>query len=142
MDWWIWVILAVVLVIIEMLTLDLVLLMIAGGALAAALASGLGVDNFLVQALIWAIASLLLLVTLRRWMLDRLRAKGALPETNVQGFVGKPAHTLTEVTMTSGRVKFHGEVWTARTTQGAVSSDQPVTVVAIDGATAVIEPLA
>lgn len=73
MDWWIWLIVAIVLVVVEMLTLDLVLLMIAGGALAAALASGLGVDNLLVQGLIWAVVSLLLLGTARRWMLERFR---------------------------------------------------------------------
>lgn len=142
MDWWIWLIVAIVLVVVEMLTLDLVLLMIAGGALAAALASGLGVDNLLVQGLIWAVVSLLLLGTARRWILERFRGRDTLSETNVHSYVGKAAQTLTDVTMTSGRVKFHGEVWSARTATGQVPPHTTVTVVAIDGATAIVEPLA
>jgi len=41
----------------------------------AALAASLGVDSFIWQAVIWALVSLALLVTLRRWMLKKLRLR-------------------------------------------------------------------
>lgn len=139
MVWYAWIIVAIVLVVVEMLTLDLVLLMLAGGALATALASALGVDDFIWQAVIWALVSLLLLFTLRRWMLKRLRQREELIETNVHALAGKPGVTLTEVTQTGGRIKFSGEVWTARTeVPGAIAPNTAIIVLAIDGATAVI----
>lgn len=139
MVWYAWVIVAIVLVIVEMITLDLVLIMLAGGALATALAAALGVDNFIWQAVIWAIVSLTLLFTLRRWMLQRLRQRETLIETNVHALAGKPGLTLTEVTAGGGRIKFDGEVWTARTDQQlTIAANTPVIVLAIDGATAVI----
>ncbi|WP_435300145.1 NfeD family protein [Timonella sp. A28] len=142
MVWWIWVIIAIVLIVAEMLTLDLVLLMLAGGALSAALASELGVESFIAQAIIWAVVSLLLLAFLRRWMLDKLRLRTDLPETNAQGYIGKDGVTVTEVTGTGGRIKFRGEVWTARSlSHEAISNGTHVKIVEIDGATAVVEPV-
>lgn len=139
MVWYAWIIVAIVLVIVEMLTLDLVLIMLAGGALATALAAALGVDDFIWQAVIWALVSLTLLLTLRRWMLHRLRERETLVETNVNALAGKPGITLTEVTSGGGRVKFDGEVWTARTDQQlTIAAHTPVIILAIDGATAII----
>lgn len=139
MVWYAWIIVAIVLVIIEMLTLDLVLIMLAGGSLATALAAALGVDDFIWQAVIWALVSLTLLFTLRRWMLHRLRERGTLVETNVNALSGKPGVTLSEVTPGGGRIKFDGEVWTARTDQQlTIAVNTPIIVLAIDGATAVI----
>lgn len=139
MVWYAWIIVAIVLVVVEMLTLDLVLLMLAGGSLATALAAALGVDDFIWQAVIWGVVSLLFLLTLRRWMLKKLRLREKLPETNVHALAGKPGVTLTEVTPEGGRIKFSGEVWTARTDgPTAIAQNTPVVVIAIDGATAVV----
>lgn len=139
MIWYAWIIVAIVLVVVEMLTLDLVLLMLAGGALTTALAQALGVEDFIWQAVIWALVSLALLFTLRRWMLKRLRLRETLVETNVHALAGKPGVTLTEVTQSGGRIKFSGEVWTARTDSAQpIAPNSEVIVLAIDGATAVI----
>ncbi len=141
MVWYLWIVLAIILIVVEMLTLDLVLLMLAGGALVAALAASLGVDSFIWQAVIWALVSLALLVTLRRWMLKKLRLRETLVETNVHALAGQPGVTLTEVTAAGGRIKFDGEVWTARTANpGNIPAHTPIVVVEIDGATAVIAP--
>lgn len=141
MVWYAWIIVAIVLVVVEMLTLDLVLLMLAGGSLATALAVSLGVEDFIWQAVIWAVVSLLLLLTLRRWMLKKLRLREKLPETNVHALAGKPGVTLTEVTAEGGRIKFSGEVWTARTEgDSPIAANTPIVVTLIDGATAVIAP--
>jgi len=140
MLWWIWVLIAIVLVVAEMLTLDLVLLMLAGGALAAALAAELGVDNIVAQGVVWAVVSLLLLLFLRRWMLQHLKLRGKQAQTNAQSYVGRTGVTVTEVTAAGGRIKFLGEVWTARSADGTtVPNGTHVTVTQIDGATAVVE---
>jgi len=142
MVWWIWVLIAIVLVVAEMLTLDLVLLMLAGGALAAALAAELGVENIIWQGIIWAVVSLLLLLFLRKWMLEHMKIRGKAIETNAQSSVGKTGVTVTDVNAAGGRIKFQGEVWSARSADGTeLPNGTHVTVIKIDGATAIVEPI-
>ncbi len=141
MAWWIWLIIAIVLVIVQIVTLDLVLLMLAGGALAAGIAAALGVESILMQVLIWAVVSILLLVFVRKWALEKLRFWQSGSETNAASYVGQSGITVTPVDGVSGRVKFNGEVWTARSLSGAsIAEGANVVVVQIDGATAVVDP--
>lgn len=138
MGWLWWVGTALLLGVLEMVSLDLVLVMLAGGALAGALAYALGAP-LAVQLLVAAVAAVVLLVTLRPWLLRHLRSRVALPETNAAALVGRPAVVVLEVDGVTGRVKLAGEVWTARTLDGGVlPAGTPVTVVRIDGATAVV----
>lgn len=141
MAWWIWLIIAIVLVIIEIITLDLVLLMLAGGALSAGIAAGVGVESILAQVLIWAVVSMLLLIFVRKWALEKLRFRQSGSETNAASYVGQSGIAVTHVDGVSGRVKFNGEVWTARSLSGApIVEGANVVVVQIDGATAVVDP--
>lgn len=141
MAWLWWVGAALVLGILEMLSLTLVLVMFAGGALAGAIASLLGAPVW-GQALVAAAVSALLLTTLRPWLLRHLRRRVPLQETNAAALVGRPAVVVAAVDVASGRVKLEGEVWSARTESGVVlPAGAPVTVTRIDGATAVVVPL-
>ncbi|WP_159808090.1 NfeD family protein [Cellulomonas citrea] len=141
MAWLWWVGAALVLGILEMLSLTLVLIMFAGGALAGAIASLLGAPVW-GQVLAAAVVSALLLATLRPWLLRHLRRRVPLQETNAAALVGRPAVVVSAVDAASGRVKLEGEVWSARTESGVVlPAGAPVTVTRIDGATAVVVPL-
>ena len=79
---------------------------------------------------------------MKRW------AKRSAPftPTNADALVGREAETLTEVTTHGGQVKLAGEIWTARAVPGSrpLEPHSIAQVVAIDGATAVVEyrPLA
>ena len=140
MHWLWWVGGALVLGILEMLSLELVFIMAAGGALAGAVASAAGAPLW-AQILIAAITSVLLLVTLRPWLLRHLKKRTPLVETNASALVGRPAVVLATVTAEAGRVKLAGEVWSARTTAGsALPPGTEVLVDRIDGATAVVVP--
>ncbi|GIG39534.1 NfeD family protein [Cellulomonas phragmiteti] len=142
MGWLWWVGGALTLGILEMLSLDLVLVMFAGGALAGALAYALGAP-LAVQIVVAALTSTILLVTLRPWLLRHLKGRVDLPETNAAALVGRPAVVVSTVDGTTGRVKLVGEVWTARTADGgALPPGTAVTVTKIDGATAVVSPAA
>lgn len=140
--WVWWVIAAVALGVLEILTLDLVLLMFAAGAVAALVASALGGD-IVVQVLTFAATSTVMLVFLRPYLLRNLRSRTPLVETNAAANVGRTALTLSEVTDRGGLVKLAGEQWSARTdVSGLVlATDTTVRVVRIDGATAVVGPL-
>jgi membrane protein implicated in regulation of membrane protease activity len=143
--WVWWVIAAVGLGVLEILTLDLVLLMLAAGAVAALIASAAGGD-VIVQVLTFAATSTVMLVFLRPYLLRNLRARSPLVETNAAAHVGRTAVTMAEVTDRGGLVKLAGEDWSARTEPGAppLPADVTVRVLRIDGATAVVaavEPL-
>ena len=99
--------------ILEMLSLDLVLIMFAGGCLAGAVAWALGAPLG-VQILVAALTSVLLLATLRPFLLKRLRERTPLIETNSAALVGQEAVVVSTVTVEGGRVKLNGEVWSAR----------------------------
>ncbi|WP_260459341.1 NfeD family protein [Actinotalea ferrariae] len=141
--WVWWLIAAVALGVLEVLTLDLVLLMFAVGAVSAILASALGA-SVTVQVLTFAATSTFMLVVLRPYLLRNLRRTTPLVETNAAAHVGRPALTMTEVTSRSGLVKLAGEQWSARTADAGlvIPPDTDVRVVRIDGATAVVATLA
>lgn len=138
MAWIWWVGAALLLAVVEMLSVDLVLIMFAGGALLGALLAALGLPLW-VQIIGFAVASGLLLFTLRPWLLRHLRTRVPLVETNAAAHVGRTAVVVAQVTERAGRVKLAGEVWTARTREDEVIDvGAEVQVVRIDGATAVV----
>ena len=137
MAWVWWLGAALVLAVVEILSLDLVLIMFAGGALGASLLAALGAPLWL-QILTFALSSAALLVVLRPWLLRHLRRRVPLVETNAAALVGRTAVVVSEVTERSGRIKLAGEVWSARTEDGVLTEGQDVQVLRIDGATAVV----
>lgn len=134
-----WLIAALVLVGAEALTGDLFLLMLGGGALAASGTSWLIDWPVWADGLVFLIVSVLLLAVVRPTLRRRLTpAKG--PVMGVQALEGKNALVLDRVAHDAGQVKLDGQVWTARPlNEGDVyEPGQSVTVVHIDGATAVV----
>ncbi len=143
--WWLGA--ALVLAVIEMLSLDLVLIMLAGGAAAGGVVAAAG-GPFWLQIVAACAVATLLLFTLRPWLLRHLRDRVPLVETNAAAHVGRLALVVADVTETAGRVKLAGEVWSARlvddqvpSSSGRVPEGTEVRVVRIDGATAVVEPI-
>jgi membrane protein implicated in regulation of membrane protease activity len=139
-QWLIWLGAALGAGLAEMLSLDFFFLMLAGGGLAAAGTAAFG-GSFPLQVLVFASVSAVLLVTVRpplkRWS-DR---STPLQATGTTALVGREARTITEVTTSGGQVKLAGEVWTARAAPGSLPLEPHTIarVVAIDGATAVVE---
>ncbi|MDR0431696.1 MAG: NfeD family protein [Bifidobacteriaceae bacterium] len=140
MAWLVWIGVAIALGLIEVFTLDLVFLMLSGGALASALASGLGAPWW-ACVLVFCLISVLMLAAVRPWALARLKAHGRAPVvTGAAAVVGQRGQALTNVSATDGRVKIEGEVWTARIEDSSapIPAGAQVEVTAIDGATAVV----
>jgi len=140
MDWLWWVGAALLFIVIEIVSLGLVLIMFAGGAIAAAAANVLGAPLWL-QIVVFAVASVLLLVALRPWLLRRLKGRMPLVEMNAAAQVGRLAVVVADVGSLGGRVKLSGEVWSARAARDDVvfPVGAEVRVVRIDGATAVVD---
>lgn len=135
----IWVIAALALAGAEALTGDLFLLMLSGGALAAGGSSWLFDWPIWADGLVFLLVSVLLLVGVRPALRRRLNSGPALPE-RAQALEGKSALVLDKVARHEGQVKLDGEVWTARpyNENDVFEAGDQVTVVHIDGATAVV----
>ena len=84
MAWAWWLGIALLLAVAEILSLDLFLVMLAGGALVGLLLSLLGAP-FWLQVVGFAVASVLLMFALRPWLLRHLRDRMPLVETNAAG---------------------------------------------------------
>src|ERR1700757_4854423 len=135
----IWLIFAVVLAGAEALTGDMSLLMLSGGALAAAGGSWLLDWPFWADAGVFLVVSVLLLVLVRPALRRRLTPARGLP-AGIKALEGKSALVLDRVARDEGQVKIDGQVWTARPlNEGDVfEPGERVTVMHIDGATAVV----
>ena len=141
MAWVAWLAAAILLAVVEVLTVDLIFLMLSAGALAATVAALLGAPVG-IQVLVFAVVSVVLLVAVRPWALRVFRRSVPETLTNVAAHVGRPAVVVMDVSAHAGRVKLAGEVWTARSADPAavLPVGTSVRVVRIDGATAVVEP--
>jgi membrane protein implicated in regulation of membrane protease activity len=133
-----WLGLAVVLGIVETTTLDLVFLMLAGGALAGALAAAVGAP-LLLQAVVAILATAALLGVVRPVARRHLRTP-LEARTGVAALVGRDALVTKQVDAHSGQVKLAGEIWSARSfdDREVIEPGSRVHVVEIDGATAVV----
>ena len=135
----IWLIFALGLAAAEALTGDMFLLMLSGGALAAAGSSWLLNLPLWADGAVFLVVSVLLLFGLRPGLRRRLTAGIGLPEP-VRALEGKHALVIDRVDQHRGQVKLDGEVWTARpyAEEDVYQPGEQVTVMHIDGATAVV----
>jgi membrane protein implicated in regulation of membrane protease activity len=135
----IWLVVALGLAGAEALTGDMFLLMLGGGALAAAGTSWLFNWPIWADGVVFLVVSVLLIVLVRP-ALRRRMLSGPAPETGVAALEGRHALVLDRITEHEGRVKLDGEVWTARplNEHDVYQPGEQVTVMRIDGATAVV----
>lgn len=133
-----WLVLAIALAGAEALTGDMFLLMLSGGALATAGVSWAVAWPIWADGVVFLVVSVLLVVLVRPALRKRFTALG-LPEP-VKALEGKSALVLDRVARHEGQVKLDGEVWTARPLDDSdvFEPGDHVTVIRIDGATAVV----
>jgi membrane protein implicated in regulation of membrane protease activity len=141
MDLWIvWVILAVAFGFGELHTNGFYLAPFVGGAVIAALLSLTGV-GFAVSTIIFVAASVAALGLLRPLALRHRRVPPSI-RTGAAALVGRQAIVVERIANAQGigLVKIGGEVWTARSLEpdGVIEAGQPVEVVEIRGATALV----
>jgi membrane protein implicated in regulation of membrane protease activity len=138
--WVVWLIIAGILGIAEILTLTLALGLIAMAALAAGFVGVIGLPPA-VQIVAFAVTAGAGIGFVRPIALRHIRQPPPL-RSGTAALVGREAIALTEVTRLDGRVKIGGEEWTARPYDPDVVIPQGafVDVLAIEGATALVYP--
>jgi membrane protein implicated in regulation of membrane protease activity len=135
----IWLIAALGLAGAEALTGDMFLLMLSGGALAAAGSSAMFGFPIWADGLVFLVVSVLLVVLVRPALRRRMLSSAA-GDAGIAALEGRHALVLDEVSQHRGQVKLDGEVWTARplNEHDVYAPGDEVTVMHIDGATAVV----
>ena len=109
----VWLAVAIVLLVVEIITLGLTTIWFAGGALVACVAAALQAD-FLVQMILFLVVSVVMLfftIPVAMRYMNKNRTK-----TNSESLVGKEAVVLQELNhlKASGQVQLNGIEWTAR----------------------------
>jgi membrane protein implicated in regulation of membrane protease activity len=137
-DWLIWLIAAGVLAAAEAASLTFVLIMFAGGALAATITAALG-GGVLLQCLVAIVATIALLGGVRPIARKHLTIGGGT-STGSDALVGQQAIVLSEVDAHDGRVRLNGGEWSARAwdERQVLPAGTVVRVMKISGATAVV----
>ena len=139
--WALWLSLAFLLAVAEMLSLDLVLLMLAAGALAGAGVAVVAPGLWWLQVAAAIAVSLGMLVLLRPTLLARVRS---LPgyRSSADTLVGSSGYAISEISRRGGEIKVAGQSWTARPyeTDAVISEGTEVEVFEIDGVVAVVHP--
>lgn len=137
-QWAVWLAVVIVLVLLEMFSLDLVFLMLSIGGLFG-LALSLFTSNPITQVVGAILVALALLFVLRPTMVKRLH-RGEDLTSGALGLVGKEAFVLEPMSAAHpGRVKIGGDEWSAVPEgDSPIPAGTKVTVVAISGASAVV----
>lgn len=134
---WVWLLLAGALAIIETMTANLLFASLAVSA-AAAMVTALAGGGFLAQGIAFAVSSLITLAILRPIALKEIDRRTPRTATNAEALLGASAKARTTVDEDSGEIDLRGEVWSARSPNGAIAAGERVTVSAIDGAIAIV----
>ncbi len=138
--WLIWLIVAAVLAVAEILTLTAALGMLSAAALATAGVAAVGLPLWL-QLLVYALVATGTLLFVRPLALRHMNRPQAA-RFGTDALIGRPAYVLSEVTGTGGRVRIDGEEWTARSYDETlvIHTGRTVDVIEISGATALVYP--
>lgn len=129
----IWLALALLLLIIEAVTVQMVCIWFCVGAVCAVITALLG-GSLTVQVVVFALVSVLSLVFTRRIVRDVLKVKKT--PTNADSVIGATGLVLEEINneAETGRVRVEGLNWTARAEDGSIIPvGETVTVNAIAG---------
>jgi membrane protein implicated in regulation of membrane protease activity len=137
-DWLLWVVLAALLAVGEVLTLGFLLGLLALAAVAAGIVAAVG-GGLVIQFLVFIVASIASLAVIRPVAKRHLRTPAQL-RTGTAALVGAKGVVTERVDDLSGQVKIGGEVWSARAfMEGEViEPGTRVEVAKIEGATALV----
>ncbi len=137
--WYIWLILAGVFMIAEIITVGFLIFWVGLGCLCAMLTSFI-TDNLIIQTTVFVITSTLF-IFLTRPLAKKLTKKDKTVVPNAFSIIGKKALVVHDInpTLGVGQIKVDGQVWSAKCeTAEIISKDTEVLILKIDGVKAVV----
>lgn len=136
-----WLIIFVVFAALELVSLDMTCIWFAIGALAACVSS-LFTDNWMIQAFVFIIVTVVVLVFLRPIAIKHINGKAE--KTNVDSIIGRKAKVIADIDNinATGMVVIDGMEWTARSVDGSIiTKDTLVEVVSVEGVKAIVKEI-
>lgn len=138
---YIWIGVAVVMVLIEAATVQLVSVWFVIGAVCAAV-SAIFTDNFVVQVIVFTAVSLVALV-ITRPLVKKLKKTNKTIVTNADRVIGETGIMLSDVSSFEdvGQAKVLGGVWSAKTDNPPLEKGDRIRVLAIEGVKIIVEKI-
>ena len=137
MDVLIWIFVAIVFIILELITTAFFLVWFGIGAIVAAILNYLGFDIY-VQFIAFAVVSLILILSTRRFA-DRITPESNR-KTTAERLIGKKAKVLRQIDESTFVVDAAGEEWSAHTND-PISVGDAVKVVGINSIILIVEKI-
>lgn len=133
-----WLIIFIVLVVIELLTVGLVSVWFAAGAVAAFITSYF-TNNLFIQLPIFIVISIVSLLCTRP--IIKKYFTNNIVKTNVNKLIGETAIVLEDLSKTNmGKVKVDGQIWSAiNSEKGKIKKDEEVEVLSIEGVKLIVK---
>ncbi len=142
---WIWLCLAILLVIVELVTTQLVCVWFALSAMVTATITAIFKDmgfGIAWQIVVFVLLSIALLFATRPLVKKLLKRRSEKQKTNLELYIGKEAVVVEDIDNIKGEgaVKINGIVWSARTNDGSpLKRDEIVIFKEINGNKAIVE---
>ena len=139
--WAIWLVAAILLALIEIMSSTFVFLCFSFAAFCAAIVAALSM-SLNIQIAVFVSFALVFFVTARPFFLKHMLGKNGRVITNSQGLIGKEGRVIEDIdtTANTGWVKIYGEEWRAVSSSGSmISKDTTVKVVGISGNRVIVE---
>lgn len=142
-EWAAWLALALILGVVEAATVDLVFLMLAGGALAATVAALAGL-GFAGQVLIGVVVAVALLGVVRPVAKRHLEGGEGQAAIGPARYIGKVGTALEAIDEKRGLLSLEGDTWTARIEPGdtPITANTQARITEVHGATLVVTAVA
>ena len=138
-----WGMIALLLAAAELLTLDLTLLMLAGGAVLGAVTALAFPDLLWLQVVVSLLTAVVTLFLLRPTLLEKTRRAPGY-RSSLDKVVGSAGDVTSRITANSGEVKIDGQIWQARSYDEtiAIEAGEKIEVFDLDGITLIVYPIA
>ena len=136
---YLWYLLAFVLfLVIELLSYNLVTIWLAASALLTGIYAYFFPEQIVVHLFIFLVISIIL-IALTKPLVNKLKI--ATEKTNADRLIGMEGIVLEEINPIegTGQVKVSGQIWSAKSEQGAISEETSVIVKKIEGVKVVVE---
>jgi len=141
--WMLWLTIAIVLFIVEIITPGFVIACFGVGALGAALAAFLNLGVFY-QTSFFVITTVLSFIIIRPFYFRYLVKNTPGTRTNIEALIGRKAIVLEPIDplKSQGRVKIDGEDWKATSVnEEQIQQGTPVVIRGVDGVKLIVEPI-
>jgi membrane protein implicated in regulation of membrane protease activity len=141
--WVVWLALILIFLVVEIFTVDMTFLMLAVASVGGVITALVGFEWFW-QLVIVGVLAIALILALRPPLLRALRRGEDPTKSNINALIGLGGKVTTAFSDGLGHVKLaNGETWTSKGAEEplALKVGTAVTVIAIEGATAIVEPV-